>query len=170
MSRGKEGDPLNGVWSKAYAEQILLSTCPRSSDLKCGQIETTLPRKLREYLKLGSNGTFPLKMSVMASDGEIESLANILVEVEGSRVAFLVRTRKVIWEDGKLQIIRKLKVEKRPPKGEGEVVLFAHRDKVHVEALRQVMNLWAKKFGEVDTELLCGTCSTQVDRLPRPVI
>lgn len=106
----------------------------------------------------------------MALDGEIESLASILVEVDGSRAGFFVRSRRTIDEDGQLKIIKKLRVEREPAYGIGEIEPFADKHQPYLVALRQVMRLWNKKFKEVSVASLCRTCATQVDRLPRPVV
>ena len=167
----KEGDPLNGVWTKAWAfESTLPSSCLKSPDLKCGQIETKLPRKLRKFLGVRHNGPLLVRMSVMALDGEVESLASILVEAEGSSAGFFVRSRRTIGEDGELKIVKKLRVEREPGRGIGEIEPFADRHKIYVDALREVMGLWGRKFKEVSVGSFCRTCATQIDRLPRSVI
>jgi hypothetical protein len=106
----------------------------------------------------------------MALDGKVESLASILIEVDGSKAGFYVRSRKMIQEDGQLKIIKKLKVVREPAHGIGEIEPFAAKHPPYIEALRQVMRLWDKKFEEVSVTSLCRTCTTEVDRLPRPVV
>jgi len=170
--RRKEEEPLLGVFSRAWAfEPSLPSDCSKNPKVRCGTIETGLPRGLRKFLELPPNGTFLVKMSVATGDGHNGSYARIFVGVDGADAHFLVTTQKINGEKDMVEgMTRHLRVERNFKDKTGEIQPFAERQRRYVDALRDVMTLWNQKFTAVDQALLCGACSSKIHRLPGPVV
>jgi hypothetical protein len=122
-------------------------------------------------LELPRKKSYLLKMGVTTQDEYDESSAKIFVETEGANATFLVRTLKINGEGERVEgVIRHLRVERNFRDGTGEVEPFAEGQDVYTQALKDVIRLWDRKFGEVDKLSLCRSCPAHKDGLPRPVV
>lgn len=156
---------------RGLSSHRFLRVAPKILKFAAGRLRRLYPGALENFLNFPPGKTFSVKLSVATNDGRDESHARIFIGVDGADANFLVTTQKINGEKDRVEgMTRHLRVERNFRDKTGEIEPFAERQRIYLDALKDVMTLWNQRFTEVDQTLLCGACSSKIHRLPGPVV
>jgi len=174
----KKQDPLEGSFN--YAIQVFYElpiTCPNLIDYSCGRGRAVLPEALSDIFGLNKDepGEREVFLAATQSNTELEREARVLIEIEGKRAVFRVEgestIEEVLQKDGGELVNERLITNHRSVylqiNGESPQKIIPGSDEHR--AFKEVLGV-AKSINKEKIDLLCETCSPQVNSLPRSVV